>query len=755
MRLSKQEQWRKFWLVGGFLGLILSGGGSTWLSLLYSSLALLFAYGCFPLSSRLPLWICGLHVAGLGVWLLPLPEGLQPPWKETLRELGASIPSRTAVEVSSMLVSVGHSTLAWLWMAWILGQLQSKVSRRAVAAWGSRLLTGLAILVLFAESNGFRLPWNQFAHHFSFFANRNQSALLFVVGGVFCLGQFLATYQQGILHRLEGLFSTAFCLMAAGLYGSRAALLLAALALVFLLWRSWRHGAGLQSGIIPTLGLIFFILLLLFGEIGLRRLFPTEAASPAGFWDEQRTVFYADSFRIWRDHAWLGVGPGHFRFLYPLYAGGSRLESEPLHPESSFWLCGTESGGTGAILALLLFWLFRREYPLRLQPVNAYHSSAGVAAMVVIVLHGLVDVSWHRAGIACLFAFAWGMLVEKKNAPTSVSSLPAIASAGLPVLLLFGAFILAPDAEGREGWQRLFRAPLLAGKVIDWRSHYERGRQSLSQGRWREARKSFRLAAHLSGQHPEVTLRIGAAWLPLSPKTASAVWLEGMRRSTSPEEADRYFRRVFSWSRSAETMADFLPEACRHPRWLATWMENASSAEWMLLLERRDICPLPPGGENDGKRLDLLLWRRLPDLPAGYFDRLAVVWPSLLHHAWRARSLSLWSEARYEEALSLLAAHLPEPFPEETVFYREPARFPYGPYSNHPGDILAAKSLLHFYYENGEWSALLEVAALMDRFINLQPSWKLLSQFQAAKALKDHQQAWTAAQRYIREYDVK
>ena len=221
--------------------------------------------------------------------------------------------------------------------------------------------------------------------------------------------------------------ATALVLLALLLTGSRGALLLGLPAgLLVLAWAAARR----RPGLVPWLATRRITRWLLLG-VGL-----AGAAAILLLWDRllnQQTLnlrfdLWEASLRLWRDHLWVGVGPGGFFWTYPAYLlPGASVEPNQLHPHNIWLEVATTWGLLGfAWLGVLLLFVAayvtqcfaaavqRHRTGSRTLPVSIDWIGVGLAAALLAAgAHAQMDAFFLLPDLAAWNALALALLISR------------------------------------------------------------------------------------------------------------------------------------------------------------------------------------------------------------------------------------------------------------------------------------------------------------------------------------------------------
>lgn len=172
---------------------------------------------------------------------------------------------------------------------------------------------------------------------------------------------------------------------------SRGAIMGAVVALVIVgLWSAWRW---------RVLGTVFFVVALIF-------LLPQtriEALHLLAFKDvsaDVRLVLWQGTLRMIQAHPFFGAGLSGFPVLYPLFKEARHVEilQYPHNIVLNFWV---ETGLLGLISFCVLVWQFFARI-WRMSARDEFRAPLA-AAMITLLVHGLVDVPYFKNDLAILW----------------------------------------------------------------------------------------------------------------------------------------------------------------------------------------------------------------------------------------------------------------------------------------------------------------------------------------------------------------
>lgn len=194
---------------------------------------------------------------------------------------------------------------------------------------------------------------------------------------------------------------------------------LLSLALILLTQRSFRW---------PALGLIVVIALggaLAFhkADVVKKRI---DMAFVGGKVDmKTRFTLWDCAVQMWRDHPWVGVGPGHYDVRFRAYRPAS-LQLRPERVHNDYLNALADWGGVGAGLILttfgLLAWGVQRTWATVKRPERHFSSNqsdklafliGGSASLVALLLHSVVDFNWQIPANAIVGVILMALLASQ------------------------------------------------------------------------------------------------------------------------------------------------------------------------------------------------------------------------------------------------------------------------------------------------------------------------------------------------------
>lgn len=487
------------------------------------------------------------------------------------------------------IVSLGNSFAAMpghaLWWSALLGLtviagtvlLTIPLGGRQLAAFlhgVAFLAAAYAVVSIMDRHGGWAYPFSGDAV-FGLLPNRNHTATLLVVGSVVSFGLMQWELTHG--HRAAAAFA-AVCgapSLAALLFFSisRAGVLM--LFAGFVIWLvglarspSNRRAVGISAAVL----VIFLAGLFVLGGSAVRDRI-------ADFWRQAmaagaaqgtettaidfRQPIFQDTLRMLSDAPLTGAGLGHFAQAFAHYREASVRAAAVLHPESDWLMVAAECGWPAVVVLLaLVAWFFLVCWRARdaEDGLLRWTVAAGVGAAL---LHGLIDVPWHRS------ALGWFLLVTALAAvPSRHPSMRSVLGwrvfqvlAGL-ALLCAGIYLAVQTASPRPPlpfrWAA-YQAELtglakarkhddgvvvakeaIADFPLSYQSYYWYAaflRTFL--GTEQEMAEAAMLGRYVEPIHPRVASEQAQIWVDIDPANEAEARVEAVRRALRIDEVER------------------------------------------------------------------------------------------------------------------------------------------------------------------------------------------------------------------------
>ena len=700
-------------------------GGSTELwargTLLLATAAVLLAWP--PRRTPGGLWLgLGLGLIALAcAAFLPARWFAPPVWRQLLTgTFEVPLPGTMSAQPWLSAEGLGMLAAGVVFAGALLTQAWEREERHAAArtyALGILLLAGLAVGALFAK---WHVPWwprpQNSGIGFGFFPNRNQTANVLAVAGIVITA--LGFESLGRRHRSGAGWFAGLALIGAALViaYSRAGIALffagtavwVALALRF---SSSRKGATLGFAAVLVMLAGFF----LFGGETLKR-FQGAAGTPTA---DYRVGIQEDAWRLAGTQPWLGVGLGNFE---PIFALARRAEAEKqnrcVHPESDWLWAAVELGWPAVALLALALGLWAAEtLPFAPKTDRQVRSAAAVGA-VAFALHGLVDVSGHRAGALWPALLLFSLARHPGRARAERGWVGPVFRGAAGALAALGAWwvisarwpekTLHFPTSGTLAWleARLERENTAADysaveatanealriAPLSWQIYYRRAvAHAGTPGGVPAAAADFDTARFLEPRWALLCLNEGKVWLALDePQLTIEAWAEALRRAGA--DAPGYYEQMLTaGGKKLGVRAGLAQLAQSHPNLLNAYLERTGGLDFALMAERfleRD--PTLASLSGPQRRGFFGTWFRNGD--RARLIALMVAHPEWQEEAWPWLARHYAEKQDYERAWRFVERYGPVPALPKIVTGHSLAELERG-FHLHPDDVQAGLAL--------------------------------------------------------------
>jgi O-antigen ligase len=704
------------------------------------------------ISSTLPksyyLWAGTLFfLALLSSYFHLTPAGLPP----AATQLGVSLES-------SFLLGA-----ALLVLGWILGNPQGERKRLWIFRTYGWLVATTGILALIFQTQRWSFPFTV-PTAYGIFPNPNHMSNWLAIAGILLAGTVYADIRkrQFLLAGFSflGIAAILTCLAA---NSSRGGLGIFFLGLIAWAVAQTLAGPNKKVGIFLLAGAALAATTLLYqGAKPLERMKKSgtnlpEIQTKAGPEEDSsdptldfRLLLQRDALDLSAAHAWLGTGPGNFRYFFPSYRERTAAtQSQAIHPESD-WVWFLCEFGWPAMLVLLagIFFLLRQAGPGR-NKEGWITRSAGGAALLAFGLHGLADVPGHRIGTVWPILMVAGLICarKKEGENRAPASWEIWLVRGLGLALALGALLWTWGVATGGNWPATVAAAQSKAAVgAEWKAgSVEKALQAAERGRdlapydsvlrflygkallffddtERETAAEFEIQAKLEPCIFIVPLDQATAWLeilPDRPELALPAYREALARSRfkladnrGPEHVVEHMMRMSQ--RAPRLESQILPLIQDRPELVSLYLtrlppEKFKPALAGILAANPDLQGWPP--KSIGNLL--VAWAR-----RGQADTLLPLLetkPSWQEEGWPILA-QLWAKAgRNKEALQLASRQLPPPtLPDdpcppnqaESRWYRSPrdygAAYVLAETRRKKGDLVGARVVLEKITERPE-----------------------------------------------------
>ena len=657
-------------------------------------------------------------------------------WRlEAVESFGIDLPAVLSVQP---WISFEAWLMAVAGFAWLYAALQWPVNyngRCWLFFYVSILLAVLAGIVVWGNLVGARYPGAEGATAFSFFPNRNQTANFLALGGVATFAYAMEGVRSRTLMPLIGVPVSALCMVGLVLGVSRAGILLYFLGVALWFICSLRaHSLSRFFKIGFPVVVVALSIVASSNERTVERIL-SFFSQESQLEDEFRVRIYEDTLQMVLDAPLTGIGVGSFPAVFPQYREASANYQRVVHPESDlFWLASE-----GGLLAVGFVSLFLVAYARRCRGFGK-GASAGfrltaLVAVLIFLLHALVDVPAHRPGtvyFAILFA---ALALPSRERPESW--LPPVVWRVLgAVLIAFGLLWIAGGAfnlprhssDRADQGEADIRSYISVGdydraianvddllelRPLDWRNYFQRAQLTLSDtGNRASAAADFRRARFVEPILGVVTYEEGKVWRSYDLARSVSAWRETLFREM--ENMDGIYNRMLgsAWKSSdaLERMARMSELDPHYRAFFLCWLRGDK-----LMSEIRYELSKDPGltSFNQEQRTKILHnWVKRGDAESA--EAFVIEYGDSLERIWWLLSLIRKDQADIKAAVELIRTNVevpgvPEVPIDEALLVRLRRE-----YAVAPKDIMKGTALFNFYLKRQDYEKALPI---LDRLL--------------------------------------
>lgn len=665
---------------------------------------------------------------------------------------------------------------AWLMavagFAWLYVAMQWPINfsgRRWLFFFLSILLTGIAGIVVWGNLAGARYPGAEEATAFSFFPNRNQTANFLALGGVATFAYAMEGVRSRTVMPLVGVPATALCLAGLVFGVSRAGVLLyfAGVGLWFVCsLRAHSLPRFLKIGF--PLVVVAFSLVVSSNERTVQRIV-SFVSSESQITDEFRFRIYEDTVDMVREAPLSGFGIGSFPAVFPQYRETSANHQRVVHPESDFFWLASEGGLLAVGFLVLFLFAYARRCRGFSEGASASYRVLALVAVLIFLLHALVDVPGHRPGtvyFAILFA---ALAMPNRDRPKSW--LPPIAwravGGGLVVfgLIWLGAGIFNQPWHSSvrvKQQQAMIRSHVsvanfgqatatvndwIAQRPLDWRAYLQRAQFTLAEtGNRTDAAADFRRARFVEPVLGVVSYEEGKTWLPYDAARAVAAWRVTLFREV--EDLDRLYYRMLRLARKSPEAEERMARLSEiDPYFRAFFLRSLKGVELMREI-RLELAKDPSLSRFTTEQRTGIVrtWIKRGDLDSA--ETFIAEYGDSLEHSWWLLSLLRKDQADFEIAVDLIRKNVKVPsVPEVSLDQAVLARLT-REYAVAPKDIMKGTALLDFYVQRQEYDKALPI---LDRLLESHKPplylyyWRAECLFQ----IQEYIESWYTFEKYL------
>ncbi len=745
-------------------------GGSTevWaqavIALLAALLILIFPPRRLPGPQPLAI-IVVFMLLGLAAFL-PASWGILPEWKRHLIEgLGVPLGPYRTPQPWLTLQACGLLFVGLVWTSYLLTQDWNNAEKSQIL----RLLVSgvifLAALAIASYLTGYRIPgWNQQENR-GWFPNRNQSADVLAVAGI-------VNYAIAFRSLQKKQSSGVFWILGLGIIGAALIICYSRAGILMLfagigLWHAaslFRPQKARNLAMGATALLLLLSLFLLFGGATLDRLIHEPETSKYQA-DDFRILVQEDAFLASLHSPLLGVGLGNFEPVFTSMRHASADQNRTLHPESDWLWMAVEMGWLAPFLIIFgVQWWVGECLPFEQKQGETLRHGA-MAAAVIFILHGFVDVSGHRLG--SLFV---GLLVAsvalspKLRVATSFWSIPIFRTTACLVALI-GAWWLTSvcgdwgppttatlDRLQAQIDQNAFQGRLasvseaanaaLAIEPLNWPDYFRRGSaEAFRNGGTGDAEHDFAVARFLEPHSVDLCIDEGQVWLGAGDSTRCLeAWREALRRAGN--QGLRIYSVLVGLSQNNPDVHHGLEEtASSDADYLITFLNFASPDEEKTELEAllsRD--PNLDTLSSDQQTKLFSVWYshgnqdELADLLLGHTHLQITGWRFLAEH--------FAAKNDFELAVMTALRYLPPPATPQDTSDPVPS-LQTNHFNNHPDDVIEGIKLCQAQMQENQMDEALDTINKLEKLKD-HPPYIFYLKAQVCVKKQMWEEAWNA-----------
>ncbi len=660
--------------------------------------------------------------------------------------------------------------IVWLYMCWNL-RLSHESRKRAL--WGLAALAAvLSAVAAYGNLLHAKYPLAEESVNFSFFPNRNQSALWYCLGGVVAFGLLVESLHRRRKRFIFAAVLLAPCVMALVMGRSRMAMALFAVGTVTVVWvRLGREGGKYILRLLVPLAAICVVVFFVFTDNDTLRRIPGFGEN-AGQTPDFRLRLWHDTLVMAKSQP-VGVGLGQFAQVYPQYRNYARTYQTVIHPDSDWmWLLG-ETGWVGLLAGLVavgaLGWRF---FDKDGQTNGPYRNLAAVCAGLFL-LHSLVDVPAHRFGTWLLGCWLLGIAAPdgEQQVRTRVPRLVwraagvlLIATGILWLAAQFGAPLNSTLLEERQhalsqvAEKNNDQTGLLATAAkgaalqpLQWWPYFQRARAELTlENNPDAAQADFRVARYLEPTWSRVLYTEGLLWAPTNHAMAFAAWREALQRADDTPEG--LWRNIYEAMRKwpdCDEYATIISKTRPLYRWEFLSRQVAPQRLPAEMADELDRDPTLAQYTADQRKDILNRW-------AAYAPAAALAYvkdhPTVVAEAWQIQMTADAALRNFAGAYQLAAENLaPADLPEISIDGLKDEAGLRLAFARDPTYLTAAVALLRLEVDAKEYGAALDT---LDQLAK-QPKAPAYVSWWRAKMLAQTgkmEEAWAALQPFL-EYE--
>lgn len=496
------------------------------------------------------------------------------------------------------------------------------------------------------------------------------------------------------------------------------------------------------------------------------------SALPEQWSNGDRKLIAKDSLAMIKAAPLSGHGLSTFTAIFPQYREYSANAQPVEHPANKLLWIAAESGilGLALLIGLVLAYLIRCRGLSRGRSGGCRLAALG--ALLIFILHSVVDVSVHQPGTIYLALLLAALALPR--AKTEIASFkPRVwrfcggvlvivgfvwGLAGLSGLPLHSEIIRANQEKKIEvnisaaNYEEAIHQAdqWVALKPLDWRAYSQRAElQLLGSDAVAKAAADFKRARFAEPSHGDVAVEEGFAWIPYDAERAISAWRELLSRELDNRE-DTFQRIVIAASEHPELRDALALLSQRDPSFRVSFLEF-QSGDYMMQELQRDL-------EKDARLEQFTRQQRTAILKRWieHGDRQAAEVflqanePSL-NRPWWLWSLLLKEQAEFEEAVAVIRSAitppaLPKAAEKEVALNRLEREFLVT-----PGDIMKGTDLIRIYLKKNEFQNIIDLTESMMAGEKDVPPYVSYWNAESYARTQDYIEGWYAYERYLEQ----
>lgn len=582
---------------------------------------------CYPPRWKIPTALLG--AAGLGLtlgsitllpakWLFIHPAWHYPlatTWDLLLPATGTPQPDLTMGAWLTTLIGCG-------WFFLLLGNTTSESGRRLIVRWLTAGLLLIAALAAAAKLHLISLNWpvgySAGGVDIGPFPNRNHFAGVCAMGAVLCAALSYDAYKRRAL--VWPLFAGGFLLCAAGITFNTSR---AGIGLLFIGVVLWLATGSMSKNFLKRIAiaasLIFVAVAVLSFQkegIGARLFDPESGWFTAVISDKGRTGIHRETAVQMLGSPITGVGLGQFDSVFAMMHQLPENYVRLTHPESDWLWWFFEAGLLISIpLGLAIWWLVkshrlqnRKRSALQQDELHLRIRIAALISVILALLHGLVDVPLHNAGIAFLVLLLAAQTVASERIVNLASPLYRFTFRLSGGVILCLGIMLTLTAMGNPlypGRMRLDAERMITQSLVEkrhyrdaldrvtkqlertplqWDLHYQSAtlRLALRQPPTL-ALADFNRARAVEPRNLDLCFQEGKVWLRYNPAFAIIPWREFFNRNS---ERTHFYQAMLSEAQAHPALLQDLRRLAKNsPMKLTALAHTPPGDGWQSLLD--------------------------------------------------------------------------------------------------------------------------------------------------------------------------